>query len=77
MIFLMLTLAWCWMGVAGLTGMEVHASALIPQEPGWLSRFFNQTTLKAVDIKGSTLLYQWYQIMEMMMGAFVMPRRGR
>ena len=74
-IFCMLTAAWCWMGIAGLTGMEVESSALIPTQPGFLARIFGSADMKVVDIKGSTLLYQWYQIMEMMMGAFVMKRK--
>jgi|32_taG_2_1085360.scaffolds.fasta_scaffold00922_8 hypothetical protein len=78
LIFTLLTLAWCWMGIAGYMGLGGHAvetTALVPQSHGLFSRLFNQTELAPIPMKGTIPIYQWYQIMEMMMGAFVMPSR--
>jgi len=78
-IFILITLAWCWMGIAGYMGLggegQIETTALVPQQTGLLSRLFNQTDLAPIEMKGAIPIYQWYQIMEMMMGAFVMPSR--
>ena len=73
-IFCMLAGTWCYMGVAGI-GSDITTTVLIPSEGGWFARMLSHQSLKPVEIKGTTLLYQWWQIMEMMMGAFVMPSR--
>jgi len=75
-IFTLITLAWCWMGIAGyMGGGGAETTALVPQESGFFARLFNQPTPTPIEMKGSIPIYQWYQIMEMMMGAFVMPSR--
>ena len=79
LIFLMLTSAWCWMGISQVVSGEQmqEYTALVPQSSGWLSRFFNQTELTTVKVTGPSFIYQWWQIMEMMMGAFVVPSHKR
>ena len=74
-IFTTLTATWCYMGIAGLAMQGMDSTVLIPSEAGFFAKLFNHQTLKPIDIKGTTLLYQWWQIMEMIMGAFVMPSR--
>lgn len=75
-IFILLTLAWCWMGIAGyMGGGGSEMTALVPQTSGFFARLFNQSTLAPIEMKGSIPIFQWFQIMEMMMGAFVMPSR--
>lgn len=74
-VYICITLTWCYMGIYGLSQENLETSVLIPNDPGWFGKLFHHQDLRKVDIKGTTLLYQWWQIMEMIMGAFVMPSR--
>lgn len=74
-IYCALTLTWCYMGIYGLSQESLETSVLIPNDPGFFGKLFHSQELRKVDIKGTTLLYQWWQIMEMIMGAFVMPSK--
>jgi len=74
-IYICLTVTWCYMGIIGLQQEGMETSVLIPNDAGFFGQLFHNQSLKKIDIKGTTLLYQWWQIMEMIMGAFVMPSR--
>ena len=74
-IYTCLTLTWCYMGIIGLQQEGLETSVLIPNDAGFFGKLFHHQDLRKIDIKGTTLLYQWWQIMEMIMGAFVMPSR--
>jgi hypothetical protein len=74
-VYICLTLTWCYMGIYGLKQEGIETSVLIPNDAGFFGSLFHHQDLKKIDIKGTTLLYQWWQIMEMIMGAFVMPSR--
>jgi hypothetical protein len=74
-VYICITLTWCYMGIYGLSQEGIETSVLIPNDPGFFGKLFHNQELKKVDIRGTTLLYQWWQIMEMIMGAFVMPSR--
>ena len=74
-IFILITATWCYMGVYGLSMQGSESTVLVPNDPGFLGKLFHNQSLRGVEIKGTTLYYQWWQILEMIMGAFVMPSR--
>jgi len=74
-VYVAITATWCYMGIYGLSNIGLESTVLVPNDAGFFGRLFHHQSLKAVDIKGTTLYYQWWQIMEMIMGAFVMPGR--
>ena len=74
-IYVLITITWCYMGIYGLSQSGVESTVLVPNESGFFGKLFHYQNLRPIDIKGTTLLYQWWQIMEMIMGAFVMPNR--
>jgi len=74
-IYIAITLTWCYMGIYGLSQQGTESTVLIPNDAGFFGKLFHNQALRGVEIKGTTLYYQWWQIMEMIMGAFVMPNR--
>ena len=74
-IYISITLTWCYMGMYGLSQSGMESTVLVPNNSGFFGSLFHSQALKPITIKGTTLSYQWWQIMEMIMGAFVMPNR--
>ena len=76
-IFFMLIATWCYMGVWGIHNPDVEMDVLVNKKTGFLGRLFNRTEFDTVRITGSVLLMQWFEIMEMVVGFFVVPSRKR
>ena len=74
-IYISITLTWCYMGFYGMSQQGTESTVLVPNDAGIFGKLFHSQTLRPVEIKGTTLYYQWWEIMQMIMGAFVMPNR--
>lgn len=78
LIFVMLIGCWCYMGIYFMTHVEDFQSALIPRKSGIFGKLFGSTEYAKVDVGGwSILFYQWFEIMQMVVGFFCVPSRRR
>ena len=75
-IYIMITVAFCYMGYYGIHNPDAH-DVLVPVRHGFLSKLFDKADIVRVQINGSVLLYQWWELMQMILGAFVIPSRKR
>lgn len=78
LIFIMLIGCWCYMGVYFLHHAENFQEALIPRNSGVFGKLFGSTDYAKVKSGGwSILFYQWFEIMQMVVGFFCVPSRRR
>jgi len=76
-IFFMLTGTFCYMGLFVLHNYADFQEGLIPVKPGLISKLFSHTEYKAVGSGWNIIFFQFFQIMEMVIGFFVVPSRRR
>jgi len=77
-IFLMLVGTWCYMAIYGLYHPDMKFDVLVPKENHWaVSNLWSRGGWQKISISGSILMFQWFQIMEMVVGFFVVPSRKR
>jgi len=75
-IFFMLVSCWCFIGIYGIMHPLDEMDIVVPVSKG-LFHLFDKPEFTVITISGSTLLWQWFQIMEMVIGFFVIPSKRR
>lgn len=77
-IFIMLIGCWCYMGIYFLTHVDNFQEALIPRKSGLFGKVFGSSEYTSVKVGGwSILFYQWFEIMQTVVGFFCVPSRKR
>ncbi len=76
-IFFMLTATFCYMGIYVLHNYADFQEGLVPVEPGFFSKFFGYTKYKVVGSGWNMIFFQFFDIMQMVLGFFVIPSRKR
>jgi len=76
-IFFMLTGTFCYMGLYVLHNYADFQEGLIPVKPGFFSKIFSYTEYKSVGSGWNIIFFQFFDIMQTVIGFFCVPSRKR
>lgn len=77
-IFLMIVSTWCYMAIYGLHNPNMEYDIILPKGNNWsVSSLFTSSEWQVRKISGSVLMWQWFSLVEMILGFFVVPSRRR
>jgi hypothetical protein len=75
-IFLLIVTTWCYMAIHGLHNPELTYDIILPKGNNWsVQSIFTSSEWQVQKISGSVLMWQWFSLVEMIMGFFVVPSR--
>jgi hypothetical protein len=77
-IFLMIVTTWCYMAIYGLHNPNMEYDIILPKGNNWsIQSLFSSSDWSVRKISGSVLMWQWFSLVEMILGFFVVPSRRR
>jgi len=78
LIFMMIIGTWCYMAIYGLHNPTMEYDIILPKSTNWsVQSVFSSSDWQVKKISGSVLMWQWFSLVEMIMGFFVVPSRRR
>lgn len=77
-IFLMIVSVWCYLAVHGAHNPNLEYDIVVPKGNNWtFGSLFSSSQWEIRKISGSVLMWQWFTLVEMILGFFVVPSRRR
>ena len=77
-IFIILTSTWCYLAIYGIHNPEKTYDVLLPKGNNWsFGSLISSSQWEIKKLSASVLLFQWFQLMEMILGFYVVPSRRR
>jgi hypothetical protein len=78
LIFLMIIGVWCYLAIYGAHNPKHEYDIVVPKGNNWtFGSLFSSSQWEIRKISGSVLMWQWFTLVEMILGFFVVPSRRR
>ena len=78
LIFLMIVSVWCYLAIHGAHNPNLEYDIVMPKGNNWtFGSLFSSSQWEIRKISGSVLMWQWFTLVEMILGFFVVPSRRR